>query len=66
MDSFIVYVHHYGQFVDPRMSKYEGDMANWECDSDKWSYFEILGICKEMSFLEVVTMFMKLMGLKNN
>jgi len=34
-------VHHSGRFSD-------GDTLTWSYDSDRWSYFEIVGIVKEM------------------
>jgi len=33
-----------------------GDASTWSCDSDRWSYFEIVDIVKEMGVLTVPKM----------
>ncbi|XP_058750266.1 uncharacterized protein LOC131623283 [Vicia villosa] len=48
MDEFYVDFHHGGFFAG---DKYEqGEVSNWKCDADKWSYFEILGVVNEMGY----------------
>ncbi|KAL5068853.1 hypothetical protein RYX36_019740 [Vicia faba] len=48
MNEFNVDFHHGGSFVD---EKYVGGkVSNWKCDGDRWSYFEILGVAKEMKY----------------
>ncbi|ESW26388.1 hypothetical protein PHAVU_003G115700 [Phaseolus vulgaris] len=43
--------HYSGTFSD---GKYVGgDTSTWSCASDTWSYFEIVGIVKEMGFLTI-------------
>jgi len=43
---FQLVVHHSGTFCDARYVG--GDTSTWSYDGDRWSYFEILGILKEM------------------
>ncbi|KAK7267007.1 hypothetical protein RIF29_19670 [Crotalaria pallida] len=45
---FKVGVHHGGHFVSPE--KYLGDYAVWNINPDTWSYFELLGILKELAY----------------
>jgi len=47
-------VHHSGTFCDARYVG--GDTSTRSCDSDRWSYFEIVGILKDMGFLTVQEM----------
>jgi len=51
---FELVVHHSGTFSDGRYVG--GDTSTWSCDSDRWSYFEIVDIVKEMGFLIVKEM----------
>ena len=48
---FELVVHHRGTFCDGRCVG--GDTSTWSCDSNRRSYFEIVGILKEMGFLTV-------------
>lgn len=40
-------------------------MSNWKYDGDKWSYYEILGIIKEMGYPEVLEMWYDFAGTLN-
>ncbi|CAL5206990.1 unnamed protein product [Lathyrus oleraceus] len=61
MDVFCVNFHHGGHFDD--MDRYVGRMvSNWKCDDDKWSYFEILGVVKEMGYPGVLEMWYDFVG----
>jgi len=51
---FQLVVHHSGTFCDARYAG--GDTSTWSCDGDRWSYFEIVGILKEMGFITVQEM----------
>ncbi|CAK8537635.1 unnamed protein product [Lathyrus sativus] len=51
MNEFYVDYHHGGYFVDEKYIG--GEVSNWKCDGERWSYFEILGVVKEMKYLEV-------------
>lgn len=31
-------------------------MSNWKCDGDRWSYFETLGVVKEMGYPGILEM----------
>ena len=51
---FDLVVHHSEIFFDGDRVRYVGgDTSTWSCDSNRWSYFEIVGIVKEMGFLSV-------------
>jgi len=51
---FQLMVHHSGTFCDARYVS--GDTSTWSCDDDRLSYFEILGILKEIGFLTIQEM----------
>lgn len=54
MGVFYVYFHHGGYFVG---TKYEGgEVSNCKCDEDRWNYFEIFGVIKEMGYSGVLEM----------
>nr|XP_027191059.1 uncharacterized protein LOC101498519 [Cicer arietinum] len=55
MDVFFVDVHHGGYFLDDTMEVYQGKVSNWKCDADRWSYFEIFDIIKQMRYPEVIS-----------
>ncbi|XP_058760393.1 uncharacterized protein LOC131633723 [Vicia villosa] len=60
MDGFNVDFHHGGYFDG---DKYEGgELTNWTCDGDRWSYFEILGVVKEMKYEGVLEMWYDFAG----
>ncbi|KAK7289860.1 hypothetical protein RIF29_03853 [Crotalaria pallida] len=64
MDNYFrVHVHHGGHFVSGDRSKYLGYVSLWNCDPDRWSYFELLDIAKEMHYPEIDSMWYK--GWKN-
>ncbi|KAJ1435355.1 hypothetical protein SESBI_04857 [Sesbania bispinosa] len=53
---FTVVVHHGGAFVGDRMLGYEGGEVHafHNLDVDSWSYFEALGLIKDLGYREVV------------
>lgn len=62
MDVFHVDFHHVGHFDD--MGTYVGwIVSNWKCDGDRWSYFEILGVIKEMRYPGVLEMWYDFAGI---
>ncbi|CAK8576605.1 unnamed protein product [Lathyrus sativus] len=48
MDEFHIDFHHGGYFVNDKYIG--GEVSNWKCDGDRWSYFEILGVVKEIKY----------------
>lgn len=52
MDVFYVDFHHRGDFVGLNGTYVE--VEPWECDGDRWNYFEILDLVKSMGYQEVV------------
>ncbi|WVZ21986.1 hypothetical protein V8G54_000530 [Vigna mungo] len=49
-----VVFHHGGKFVNDGSLKYEfGETSTLKIDPDRWSYFEIMSILKEMSYINV-------------
>ena len=60
MDIFFVDFHHGGYFVDDKYIG--GEVSNWKCDGDRWSYFEILGVVKEMNYPGVQEMWYDFAG----
>lgn len=42
------FIHHGGTFVDDELTNYEGTTLEFKCDCDKWSYFGLVGIVKEL------------------
>jgi len=48
---FLLVVHHSGKFFYARYVG--GDTSTWSCHNDRWSYFEIVGILKELGFITV-------------
>jgi len=53
-DKFEVVIHHGGHFVNDGGIKYVvGQRSKLSCDQDKWSYFEVLSILKEMGYINV-------------
>ncbi|KAK7244203.1 hypothetical protein RIF29_39021 [Crotalaria pallida] len=65
MDNYFrVHVHHGGHFVSGNRSLYLGHVSLWYCDPDRWSFFEIFDIAREMNYEEVETIWYK--DLDNN
>lgn len=60
MDIFYVDFHH-GRYFDHN-AYVEGEVSNWKCDRDRWSYFEISGIVKEMEYPWVLEMWYDFAG----
>ncbi|KAI5427749.1 hypothetical protein KIW84_032963 [Lathyrus oleraceus] len=51
MDEYVHVVIHHGVFSgDDYELSYGGSVAKVKCDVDKWSYFEVLGIVKELGY----------------
>ena len=62
---FTVVIHHRGRFVDKPRITYEGGdvMAFHGLDLDRWSYFELLSLVKELGYDDIVDMWWKIPGL---
>ncbi|KAK7290429.1 hypothetical protein RIF29_04851 [Crotalaria pallida] len=56
---FRVHVHYGGHFVSGNRSLYLGHVSLWNCDPDRWSFFEVFDIAKEMNYEEVETIWYK-------
>ena len=50
MDEFLkLVIHHSGEFADPELSVYEGGLVyELSVDVDRWSYFELVGVLKDL------------------
>lgn len=50
MDRFLkLKIHHNGESIDLELSVYEGWLVDdLKADVDKWSYFELIGVLKEL------------------
>ncbi|KAI5435611.1 hypothetical protein KIW84_022138 [Lathyrus oleraceus] len=60
MDEYTHVVIHHGLFSEgDDKSSYRGSVAEVKCDVDKWSYFEVLGIVKELGYEEYGTVIYK-------
>jgi len=55
-DHFEVVFHHGRRFESNGSLQYVGQLSTLACDPDRWSYFEILGILKEMGYANVKEM----------
>jgi len=61
-EHFKVVFHHGGRFERNGSLQYVGDLSILACDPDTWSYFEILGILKEMGYANVKEMWYSVGG----
>jgi len=61
-ECFKVVFHHGGRFERNGSLQYVGDLSILACDPDTWSYFEILGILKEMGYANVKEMWYSVGG----
>ena len=61
-DHFEVVFHHGGKFINDGSLKYVGESNTLTCDPDRWSYFEILSILKEMGYVNVKEMWYSVGG----
>jgi len=53
-DKFQVVIHHGGYFMNEGGIKYVyGQRSELWCDEDKWSYFEVLSILREMGYINM-------------
>jgi len=52
-ENFEVVFHHGGMFVNDGSLKYVRDSSTLFCDLDKWSFFEIMSILREMGYVNV-------------
>lgn len=61
MDKFLeLKIHHSGEFIDPELSVYEGELVDdLKVDVDKWSYFESVGVLKELGYRDFETIYYK-------
>ena len=50
MDEFLkLVIHHSGEFIDQELSIYEGGLiSELSVDVDRWSYFELFGVLKDL------------------
>ena len=56
MDEFLkLVIHHSGEFVDPELNIYEGGLVSeLSVDVDRWSYFELVGVLKDLGYTDNV------------
>jgi len=53
-EKFEVIIHHREHFVNEGGVKYvNSQLSVLSCDQDKWSYFEVLSILREMGYINV-------------
>jgi len=52
-DVFEMVVHHGGHFVNNEALKYIGNTSTWSCDPDRWSYFEVVDIVKQIGCVDI-------------
>ncbi|CAK8532007.1 unnamed protein product [Lathyrus sativus] len=59
MEEFLcLKIHHSGEFVDSEKTDYVGGKCNdLEIDVDRWSYFELVGVVKDLDYTEVDTIY---------
>jgi len=53
MDENFEVVFHGGRFVNDGSLKYIRESSILSCDPDRWSYFEIMSILREMGYVNV-------------
>lgn len=54
MDEYVhVFIHHGASFEDDELSSYKEIISELRCGLDKWKYFEVVGITKELRYKEV-------------
>ncbi|TKY72034.1 MATE efflux family protein 5 [Spatholobus suberectus] len=61
-EHFNVVVRHGGKFVRRGQMEYVGIETEWSCIADRWSYFEVVGILKEIGYPCVEGMWYKIGG----
>ncbi|KAI5444029.1 hypothetical protein KIW84_012590 [Lathyrus oleraceus] len=60
MDEYVHVIIHHGVFFESDdESIYGGSIVEVKCDVDKWGYFEVLGIVKELGYEESRTVIYK-------
>lgn len=47
---FHMFIHHEGSFVDDELTRYEDTFLELKCDVDEWSYFDLMGIFKDLEY----------------
>jgi len=52
-ENFEVVFYHGGRFVNDGSMKYIGESSILSYDPDRWSYFEIMSILREMGYVNV-------------
>ncbi|KOM49327.1 hypothetical protein LR48_Vigan08g015400 [Vigna angularis] len=59
-----VLVHHTGYFVtqDNGNLKFDGEITEWSCDPDLWSYFGILASVKDLGHIDIKELWYSLGG----
>ncbi|KAK7308796.1 hypothetical protein RJT34_05040 [Clitoria ternatea] len=66
--SFQVTDFSWGSFVEEDRKKlvYSGTNSEWDIDEDMWSYFEVMGIVKDMGYVNVEELWYKIGGKEFN
>lgn len=61
MDEYLKFrIHHSGEFIDLELSVYEGGLVDdLKIDVDKQSYFELVGVLKELFYSNFETIYYK-------
>jgi len=57
MTRFFIDFHHGGYFDEN--TNYQGNVSEWECDSESWGFFEAKKLAKEMKYTEIDEMWYK-------
>ena len=52
-ENFEVVFHHGGRIVNDGSLKYVGDISTLFCDPNRWSFFKIMSILREMGYMNV-------------
>lgn len=53
MDEYVhVFIHHGVSFEDDQLSSYKEIISELRCRLDKWKYFEVVGVIKELRYKE--------------
>src|SRR3954468_9842630 len=59
-DIITLTLHHSGHFVDSEKTDYVGGKCiQLDVDVDRWSYFELVGVLKDLGYTKVATIYYK-------
>lgn len=51
MEEFLhIFIHDEWSFVDDELTKYECIILELKCDVDKWTYFELIDIIRDLGY----------------